>query len=164
MKNLLFAVSLFGLVACGDSVNLTPELIGRLAFDHLKGDNFPAYLSAVVVTKAQTQAICPNLVGIDRYFDSGDGSARAQEDSFIECRTNIDFSNATLTNVTVDRLSATLARPECASTLERVNVYVEVNVGGTPHYFTVSDVMLFPVGWRAYRQIKNCGTTNPASP
>jgi hypothetical protein len=147
----------------GTTGGLTPEQIGQKAFDLLKADNFTGYYTQLVATPTMVKATCPGLAPalVDRYFESQEGSVRLQEERFVECRANIDFSQATLSRVRVRQKTQELTPPECVQPILRVDVNVDVRVGGDTFYFTVGDVMQFTGGWRAYRRLKDCGNVEP---
>jgi hypothetical protein len=160
VKKLLLGGILLG--ACGGSANLEPESIGRLAFDFLKANNFTGYYTTLVATPTMVERTCPGLAGVTRYFDSGNGSPRVQEDRFIACRAAIDFSRATLREVRIIPRAEELTPPECVLPILSRDVVGVVQVGAETFYFTVSKVMQFSGGWRAYDRLKDCGNVPPS--
>jgi hypothetical protein len=160
MRATLLTLTLAAL-GCGGQDSLTPEIIGQKAFEYLKADNFTAYYTSLVATPAIVRQTCPGLAGIDRYFDSGEGASRPQEDRFIECKAVIDFSQATLVGVTVVPRTQELAAPECVYTILNVDLVGRVRVGSQEFTFTVPGTMQFIRGWRVYKRIKDCGPVTP---
>ena len=80
----------------------------------------------------------------------------AQRTRFDECRANIDFSAATLVEVsTTDETSK--VPPGCSADLKQVDVWLTVDVRGTRAMVQVDDVRSFAAGWRATDRIKTCG-------
>ena len=150
---------------CGGESPLTPEVIGQKAFEYLKADRFTDYYTSLVATPAIVTQTCPGLAGIERYFESGEGSPRAQEDRFIECRQrlsqSVDLAQATLLDVRVVPKTQELAAPECVYTILNVDVVVRGRAGGQEFTFTVPGTMQFIRGWRVYKRIRDCGPVTP---
>jgi hypothetical protein len=156
IRSVLVTLAALGHASCGGQAALTPEIIGQQTFDALKADNFTQYFTTLVATKTIVGALCPGLPGIERYFESGEGSERLQNDRWVACRQVIDFSKATRTGVTVERKSPELVTPQCSNAIENVDVKVSVEVDGRAGSFTVGGIMQFGAGWRVYRRIKDC--------
>lgn len=145
--------------SCGGSAALTPELIGQQAFELLKADNFTDYISGVVANVAIVSPLCAGLPGLMRYFDSGEGAERPQNDRWVECRAAVDFSKAIFVRANATQnANSTLVPPSCAMPLIQVDVKVDLTVGGKAATFTIADVTQFNTGWRAYGRLKNCST------
>ena len=140
----------------GQGTQLVPETMGKRAFDLLRADDFTKYFTEIVTTPTIVRALCPAKPGVERYFDSGEGSEMSQRDRWDQCRSQIDFGKAVFVGVRTELRPSDLGTPECAQPIVQVDVFVDVSVQGRPGTFAIRAVMQFGAGWRAYGRLDRC--------
>jgi hypothetical protein len=142
----------------GSATPLTPEGLGRLAYDILKRNRFDEFYAQIVAPKEEVRASCAGLTGLDARYQSGDSSTSVQQAAFNDCRPRLNITQTELAAVRVQPTVAALEPPACTSAIPRAHVVVEARTRTSTFLFTLRDVMTFGNGARLYGLLRECGS------